>query len=43
VRNASHATCGRLGTLAAAEVIQHIGARSQVSLKDLAVQNGLAV
>ena len=36
VRGASHETCGRLGALAAAEVIQHIGARPQVSLKELA-------
>jgi adenosine kinase len=43
VRNASHETCGRLGALAAAEVIQHIGARPQVSLKELAGQNGLPV
>ncbi|MFG3596720.1 adenosine kinase [Bradyrhizobium sp. RDI18] len=43
VRNASHETCGRLGALAAAEVIQHIGARPQVSLKELAGQNGLGV
>ena len=43
VRNASHELCGRLGALAAAEVIQHIGARPQVSLKELAGQNGLAV
>jgi adenosine kinase len=35
--------CGKLGALAAAEVIQHIGARPQVSLKELAQQNGLAV
>ena len=34
---------GRLGALAAAEVIQHIGARPQVSLKELAQQNGLPV
>ncbi|MEM9279284.1 MAG: adenosine kinase [Pseudomonadota bacterium] len=33
--------CARLGSLAAAEVIQHIGPRPQVSLKDLAAQNGL--
>ena len=33
----------RLGALAAAEVIQHIGARPQVSLKELAQQNGLPV
>ena len=43
VRNAGHETCGRLGALAAAEVIQHIGARPQVSLKELAGQNGLPV
>jgi len=43
VRNASHEMCGRLGALAAAEVIQHIGARPLVSLKDLAKQNGLPV
>jgi adenosine kinase len=43
VRNASHEMCGRLGALAAAEVIQHIGARPQVSLKELAAQNGLVV
>jgi len=43
VRNAGHENAGRLGALAAAEVIQHIGARPQVSLRDLAVQNGLPV
>ena len=43
VRNAGHETCGRLGALAAAEVIQHIGARPQVSLKELAEKNGLPV
>src|SRR5262245_47117805 len=36
-----HEACGRLGALAAAEVIQHIGARPAVSLKSLAQQNGL--
>jgi adenosine kinase len=36
-------TCARLGGLAAAEVISHIGARPQVSLKELAEQEGLAV
>ena len=41
VRGAGHENAGRLGALAAAEVIQHIGARPQVSLKDLAKQNGL--
>ncbi len=43
VRNAGHENAGRFGALAAAEVIQHIGARPQVSLKDLAQQNGLPV
>jgi sugar/nucleoside kinase (ribokinase family) len=43
VRGAGHEDCGRLGALAAAEVIQHIGARPQVSLKELAKQNGLPV
>jgi adenosine kinase len=33
----------RLGALAAAEVIQHIGARPAVSLKALAAENGLPV
>jgi len=36
-------TAARLGGLAAAEVIQHIGARPMVSLKALAAQSGLAV
>jgi len=43
VRDAGHENAGRLGALAAAEVIQHIGARPQVSLKELARQNGLPV
>src|ERR1700716_2707961 len=43
VRDAGHEAAGRLGALAAAEVIQHIGARPQVSLKQLAKQNGLPV
>jgi adenosine kinase len=43
VRNAGHEAAGRLGALAAAEVIQHIGARPQTSLKELAQQNGLPV
>jgi len=33
--------CARLGAVAAAEVIQHIGARPQVSLRDLARQAAL--
>lgn len=36
-----HRDCLRLGALAAAEIISHIGARPQVSLKQLAAQNGL--
>ena len=36
-----HAACAKLAALAAAEVIQHIGARSAVSLKALAQENGL--
>ena len=43
VRGAGHEKAGRLGALAAAEVIQHIGARPQVSLKELAQKNGLPV
>ena len=35
-------TCGRLGALAAAEVISHYGPRPQVSLAELAKQKGLA-
>ena len=42
-RGVGHETAGRLGALAAAEVIQHIGARPQVSLKQMAQQNGLPV
>ncbi len=38
-----HRTAARLGALAAAEVIQHIGARPAVSLKALAAENGLAM
>jgi sugar/nucleoside kinase (ribokinase family) len=33
--------CGRLGALAAAEVISHYGARPETSLKDLAAKSGL--
>lgn len=43
VRDAGHENAGRLGALAAAEVIQHIGARPQVSLKALAEKHGLKV
>ena len=43
VRGAGHENAGRLGALAAAEVIQHIGARPQVSLRELAIKSGLPV
>jgi sugar/nucleoside kinase (ribokinase family) len=33
--------CGRLGALAAAEVIQHLGARPETNLKTLAQEHGL--
>jgi adenosine kinase len=41
VRGVGYESAGRLGALAAAEVIQHIGARPQTSLKQLARQSGL--
>jgi sugar/nucleoside kinase (ribokinase family) len=40
-RGTGYADAGRLGALAAAEVIQHVGARPQTSLKALAQANGL--
>jgi sugar/nucleoside kinase (ribokinase family) len=40
-RGADDRTCGRLGALAAGEVIQHLGARPEASLKDMARDNGL--
>ncbi len=39
--NLDHTDCARLGGLAAAEVIQHLGARPQANLRDLARQEGL--
>jgi adenosine kinase len=42
-RGRDHKTAARLGGLAAAEVIQHIGARPEVPLKALAQQNDLPV
>jgi sugar/nucleoside kinase (ribokinase family) len=38
---ASLAQCGKLGSLAAAEAISHIGARPEISLRKLAKENGL--
>ena len=43
VRGLTHEQSGRLGALAAAEVIQHIGARPQTSLKALAQAQGLPI
>src|SRR6202140_335033 len=41
VRIAGHQNAGRLGALAAAEVIQHVGARPLASLKELAPEKSL--
>jgi len=40
-QGADDRTCGRLGVLCAAEVIQHLGARPETSLKEIARQSGL--
>ncbi len=40
-RGSDHVAAGKLGALAAAEVIQHLGARPERSLKELAQENGL--
>jgi sugar/nucleoside kinase (ribokinase family) len=40
-RGLDHRTCARLGGLAAAEIIQHLGARPQADLADLARNAGL--
>jgi sugar/nucleoside kinase (ribokinase family) len=42
-KGGDHQTAARLGALAAAEVIQHLGARPETSLKALAQQHGLPV
>jgi len=42
-RGQDHRSAARLGVLAAAEVIQHLGARPETSLQDLARQNGLPI
>lgn len=41
-RNKSYRDCARLGALAAAEIIQHLGARPEKDLAALAAENGLA-
>jgi adenosine kinase len=40
-RGRDHRTAARLGAIAAAEVIQHLGARPEMPLRELAQQNGL--
>ena len=40
-QNLSLTDCARLGGLAAAEIISHLGARPQVNLRELAQQEGL--
>jgi len=42
-RDADLVTCARLGGLAAAEVITHVGARPQTSLKEIAEQSGISL
>ena len=42
-RGADYRTSARLGALVAAEVIQHLGARPEISLKELARDNGFDV
>jgi sugar/nucleoside kinase (ribokinase family) len=42
-KNKDLATCAKLGALAAAEIIQHIGARPQKDLALLAADNGLVL
>jgi sugar/nucleoside kinase (ribokinase family) len=43
VRGFSHEEAARLGAIAAAEVIQHIGARPEARLKDLAQEYGITI
>jgi sugar/nucleoside kinase (ribokinase family) len=40
-RGTDHVTCARLGALAAAEIIQHLGARPAVPLAALAREQGM--
>jgi len=42
-RGADMTVCGRLGALAAAEIIQHLGARPNVSLKALSKEKGIGI
>lgn len=43
VRGFSHEEAARLGAIAAAEIIQHLGARPETRLKDLAQENGITI
>jgi sugar/nucleoside kinase (ribokinase family) len=43
VRERDYATCAKLGALAAAEIIQHLGARPKVNLHKLAADNAIAL
>lgn len=43
VRGLDHTTCAKLGGLAAGEIIQHLGARLKVDLRQLARDNGIAL
>jgi sugar/nucleoside kinase (ribokinase family) len=42
-RDQDHRNCARLGAIAAAEVIQHLGARPETSLKGLAAESGFTI
>jgi sugar/nucleoside kinase (ribokinase family) len=42
-RDQDHRNCARLGAIAAAEVIQHLGARPETSLKALAEDSGFTI
>lgn len=42
-RGADLETCGRLGVIAAAEVISHVGARPETPLKELAARRGIEI
>ena len=42
-RDQDHRNCARLGAIAAAEVIQHLGARPETSLKALAQDSGFTI
>ena len=42
-RDEDAAACARLGALAAAEIIQHLGARPKVDLRQLAQADGIAL